>query len=108
MFIHLSKTQKVSECLRANRKEVAMTHLKSRKLYEELLRKRLGSLEVLQSTLIHVETAAQDVEVIPISYTKSILFYSADAGTALSDYETIRVFYRDTPQYPFSPLPSTR
>lgn len=40
-----------------------MTHLKSRKLYEELLAKRLGSLEILQSTLFQVETAAQDVEV---------------------------------------------
>lgn len=60
------KTQKIKECLGADRKEVAMTHLKSRKLYEELLRKRLGSLEVLQSTLIQVEIAARDVEVCHI------------------------------------------
>lgn len=37
--------------------------IKSRKLYEELLKKRLGSLEILQTTLIQVETAAQDIEV---------------------------------------------
>ncbi|THH10698.1 hypothetical protein EW145_g1134 [Phellinidium pouzarii] len=58
------KTNKIGVCLRANRKEIAMTHLKSRKLYEDLLRKRLGSLEILQSTLIQVETAAQDVEIM--------------------------------------------
>ncbi|KAI5119736.1 hypothetical protein M0805_008666 [Coniferiporia weirii] len=58
------KTQKVGECLRAKRKEVAMTHLKSRKLYEDLLKKRLGSLEILHATLIQVETAAQDVEIM--------------------------------------------
>ncbi|KAH8116804.1 Snf7-domain-containing protein [Phellopilus nigrolimitatus] len=58
------KTQKISECLRANRKEVAMAHLKSRRMYEELLRKRLGSLDILQSTLIQVETSAQDVEIM--------------------------------------------
>ncbi|EJD02423.1 Snf7-domain-containing protein [Fomitiporia mediterranea MF3/22] len=58
------KIQKIKECLGANRKEVAMTHLKSRKQYEDLLRKRLGSLEVLQATLIQVEAAAQDVEIM--------------------------------------------
>ena len=51
------------EYLRADSKAMAMTHLKSRKLYEDLLRKRLGALEVLQSTLIQVETAAQDLQV---------------------------------------------
>ncbi|KAL5489779.1 hypothetical protein ACEPAI_4611 [Sanghuangporus weigelae] len=58
------KTQKIKECLGANLKELAMTHLKSRKLYEELLGKRLGSLQILQSTLFQVETAAQDVEIM--------------------------------------------
>ncbi|KAL5511111.1 hypothetical protein ACEPAH_4326 [Sanghuangporus vaninii] len=58
------KTQKIKECLGGNLKELAMTHLKSRKLYEELLGKRLGSLEILQSTLCQVEAAAQDVEII--------------------------------------------
>ncbi|KAL5532598.1 hypothetical protein ACEPAF_4372 [Sanghuangporus sanghuang] len=58
------KTQKIKECLGGNLKELAMTHLKSRKLYEELLGKRLGSLEILQSTLFQVEAAAQDVEIM--------------------------------------------
>ncbi|KAL5529742.1 hypothetical protein ACEPAG_5727 [Sanghuangporus baumii] len=58
------KTRKIKECLGGNLKELAMTHLKSRKLYEELLGKRLGSLEILQSTLFQVEAAAQDVEIM--------------------------------------------
>lgn len=57
------KTQKATENLRANRKDVALTHLKMRKQLEDLLRKRLGSLEILQSTLVQVEGAAQDIEV---------------------------------------------
>lgn len=57
------KTQKATENLQANRKDVALTHLKMRKQLEDLLRKRLGSLEILQSTLVQVEGAAQDIEV---------------------------------------------
>jgi len=40
-----------------------MSYLKSKKQLEGLLAKRLGSLEILQSTLIQVEGAAGDVEV---------------------------------------------
>ena len=54
------------------RKEIAMSQLKSRKLYEELLGKRLGSLEVLQATLVQVETAAQDIQVITMGCTISL------------------------------------
>lgn len=43
-----------------------MSYLKSKKQLEDLLAKRLGSLEILQSTLIRVEGAAGDVEVCAI------------------------------------------
>ena len=40
-----------------------MTHLRARKQFEEVLKKRLSSLELLLSTLIRVETSAGDIEV---------------------------------------------
>ena len=40
-----------------------MTHLRARKQFEEVLKKRLSSLELLRSTLIRVETSAGDIEV---------------------------------------------
>lgn len=40
-----------------------MTRLRARKQLEEVLKKRLGSLEVLHSTLLRVETSAGDIEV---------------------------------------------
>jgi len=54
----------ITEALRAKRKEVAMNHLRMRKQLEALLVKRLASLETLQSTLIRVEAAAGDVEIM--------------------------------------------
>lgn len=40
-----------------------MTRLRARKQLEEVLKKRLSSLELLQSTLLRVETSAGDIEV---------------------------------------------
>ncbi|KAL0946685.1 hypothetical protein HGRIS_012872 [Hohenbuehelia grisea] len=57
-------TKRASMALRDKRKNVALTHLKSRKQLEDLLGKRLGSLETLEATLIRVEAAAGDVEIM--------------------------------------------
>lgn len=57
------RTQNASLALKNNRKEVALSHLRARKQLEDLLNKRLGALENLQSTLLSVERAAGDVEV---------------------------------------------
>ena len=40
-----------------------MMHLRARKQLEEILKKRLSSLELLHSTLHRVETSAGDIEV---------------------------------------------
>ncbi|GBE82176.1 Snf7-domain-containing protein [Sparassis latifolia] len=64
------RSQQISSALRQKRKEVAMSHLRARKQWEDLLRKRLGSLETLQSTLIRVETSAGDIEIMK-SYESS-------------------------------------
>jgi len=57
-------TRKASAALRQKRKPVALNYLRSRKELEELLSKRLGSLHTLESTLIHVEAAAGDIEIM--------------------------------------------
>lgn len=85
------KSKKIMEYLRADSKEIAMTHLKSRKLYEDLLRKRLGALEVLQSTLIQVETAAQDLQIMK-QYESS----TTTLRTILSDPSLQRDNVRET------------
>lgn len=51
------------EHLKQKRKEIAMSYLRSRKELENLLSKRLRSLETIQSTLLQVESAAGDIEV---------------------------------------------
>ncbi|KAJ6623494.1 Snf7-domain-containing protein [Mycena sp. CBHHK59/15] len=63
-------TQKASAALQQKHKPVALTYLRSRKRIEVLLTKRLGSLETLEATLISVETAAGDVEIMQ-SYASS-------------------------------------
>ncbi|TCD63618.1 hypothetical protein EIP91_005169 [Steccherinum ochraceum] len=54
----------IKDALRAKRKEIALNHLRMRKQLESLLQKRLNSLETLQSTLLRVEAAAGDVEIM--------------------------------------------
>ncbi|KAJ7047000.1 Snf7-domain-containing protein [Mycena alexandri] len=63
-------TQEATAALQQKHKPVAMTYLRLRKQFEEVLRKRLGSLETLEGTLISVQTAAGDVEIIK-SYESS-------------------------------------
>ncbi|KAJ6597081.1 Snf7-domain-containing protein [Mycena vulgaris] len=59
-------TQKASAALQQKHKPVALTYLRSRKQFEDVLRKRLGSLETLEGTLISVKTAAGDVEIMKL------------------------------------------
>jgi len=42
---------------------MALSYLRSKKQLEELLVKRLGSLETLQGVLMKIENAANDIEV---------------------------------------------
>ncbi|KAI0082613.1 hypothetical protein K474DRAFT_1585221 [Panus rudis PR-1116 ss-1] len=58
------RTEKISAALRRKQKDVALTLLRSRKQLEDLLKKRLASLDTLQSTLLRVEAAAGDVEIM--------------------------------------------
>ncbi|EKM55225.1 uncharacterized protein PHACADRAFT_161171 [Phanerochaete carnosa HHB-10118-sp] len=58
------RTEKASTALRQKRKEAALSHLRARKQYEDLLKKRLNSLDTLHATLVSVERAAGDVEIL--------------------------------------------
>ncbi|KIJ44706.1 hypothetical protein M422DRAFT_251686, partial [Sphaerobolus stellatus SS14] len=58
------RAEKIVEQLKRKRKEMAMSYLKSRKHLEDLLTKRLRSLETLQSTLLQVESAAGSIEIM--------------------------------------------
>lgn len=93
---------KVSYALRRKQKEVALSHLRTRKLLEDILRKRLSSLDTLESTLIRVETAAGDVEV-RISVASSV---ESNPNTNMPDHEIIRVFNSHSPGYSLSPISS--
>ncbi|KAF5389917.1 hypothetical protein D9757_003686 [Collybiopsis confluens] len=57
-------TAKASEALKQQRKTIALSHLRSRKPLEDLLSKRLGALANLEGTLIQVEGAAGDIEIL--------------------------------------------
>ncbi|OBZ75418.1 hypothetical protein A0H81_04292 [Grifola frondosa] len=59
-----------SMALKQKRKELALSHLRARKQLEDVLKKRLGSLDLLQSTLLRVEASAGDVEIMK-SYESS-------------------------------------
>jgi len=63
-------TRKASVALQQKYKPVALNQIRSRKLYQDLLEKRLNSLNTLEATLISVETAAGDLEIIK-SYESS-------------------------------------
>ncbi|KAH9854222.1 hypothetical protein C2E23DRAFT_754053 [Lenzites betulinus] len=64
------RTRLASEALRQKRKETALTHLRARKLLEDVHKKRLGSLDLLEATLLRVETSAGDIDIMK-SYESS-------------------------------------
>lgn len=55
--------------MRQQHKSLALSYLRSRKQLEDVLTQRLGSLEILQSTLLRVEAAAEDIRVRHLSLT---------------------------------------
>ena len=64
VHIRISRcTKKATAALLAKRKSDALGYLKSRKLLEDVLNKRLASLHTLESTFIAVESAAGDIDV---------------------------------------------
>lgn len=66
-----SCTRKATAALLAKRKPNALGYLKSRKLLEDVLNKRLASLHILESTFIAVETAAGDVGVREFTFSQN-------------------------------------
>ena len=64
-------SKKASASLKQDRKDLALSHLRARKQLDDLLKKRLGSLDLLHSTLIRVEASAGDVKVSLPVFLKS-------------------------------------
>ncbi|KAI9446127.1 Snf7-domain-containing protein [Lactarius indigo] len=59
-----SHKAKAAIALRQQHKPLALSYLRSRKQLEEVLTQRIGSLEILQSTLLRVEAAAEDIRIV--------------------------------------------
>ncbi|KAH9035493.1 Snf7-domain-containing protein [Lactarius pseudohatsudake] len=59
-----SHKAKAANAIRQQHKSLALSYLRSRKQLEEVLTQRLGSLEILQSTLLRVEAAAEDIRIV--------------------------------------------
>ncbi|KAL1742383.1 Snf7-domain-containing protein [Schizophyllum fasciatum] len=57
-------TSKAKDALRSGQKTMATTYLRTKKHLEEVLNRRLGSLTTLEGTLISVETARGDAEIM--------------------------------------------
>lgn len=64
-------SKKAAASLKQGRKDLALSHLRARKQLDDLLKKRLGSLDLLHSTLIRVEASAGDVKVSLPVFLKS-------------------------------------
>ncbi|KAG8856046.1 hypothetical protein FRB96_006613 [Tulasnella sp. 330] len=58
------RTAKIKDLLYQGSKTLAMSYLRSKKQLEELLVKRLGSQETLQTVLLRIESAVTDVEIM--------------------------------------------
>ncbi|KAG8934572.1 hypothetical protein FRC02_009652 [Tulasnella sp. 418] len=58
------RTNKIKDFLRKGQKVMATSYLRSRKQLEEVLGKRLGSLETIQTILLKIENAANDLEIM--------------------------------------------
>ena len=54
---------KATAAIRQQHKSLALSYLRSRKQFEDVLTQRLGSLETLQSTLLRIEGAAENIQV---------------------------------------------
>jgi charged multivesicular body protein 7 len=79
------RADQVKENLRLKRKDIALSYLRSKKQLEELLPKRLRSLETIQTTLDQVESARHDIEV----YSSHLHLYQSNRyPQIMKAYET--------------------
>ncbi|KAF8480603.1 hypothetical protein JB92DRAFT_2766282 [Gautieria morchelliformis] len=78
------RASKITEQLRRKRKEMAMSYLRSRKQLEDLLSKRLRSLETVQATLLQVESAAGDIEIMKAYETSTMTLKTLLAHPSLN------------------------
>ncbi|OCH92214.1 hypothetical protein OBBRIDRAFT_818381 [Obba rivulosa] len=58
------RTQQITVALGQKRQEIALSYLRAKKQLEDVRKKRLSSLDMLQSTLLRVEESAGDIEIM--------------------------------------------
>ncbi|KAK0210854.1 Snf7-domain-containing protein [Desarmillaria ectypa] len=81
-------TQKAAEALGKKRQSIALSYIRSRKHLQDVLSKRLGALDTLEGTLIRVEAAAANVQIIE-SYAQSTSTLRAILSHPLLQRESI-------------------
>ncbi len=95
-----SCTAKATAALQQKRKPAALSYLRSRKQFEDLLNKRLGSLSTLESTFMAVEAAAGDIGVrIPFIPFWDGCVYNL-SRQILKSYETSTITLRSILAHP--------
>ncbi|KAF9265507.1 hypothetical protein L218DRAFT_859997 [Marasmius fiardii PR-910] len=57
-------TANASAAIKQNRKPLALSYLRSRRQLEDVLKKRSGALENLEGTLVQIEAAVGDIEIV--------------------------------------------
>ncbi|EPQ32388.1 uncharacterized protein PFL1_00584 [Pseudozyma flocculosa PF-1] len=77
------RNDKIKAALQAKQKGQALSYLRSRKTLEDLLNKRMGSLETISGVLIKVEQAAGDVEIMQAYETSASTLKSLMAHPSL-------------------------
>ena len=95
-----SCTAKATAALQQKRKPAALSYLRSRKQFEDLLNKRLGSLSTLESTCRAVEAAAGEIGVcIPSVQFCDRSIYNL-SRQILKSYETSTITLRSILAHP--------
>ncbi|KAF8643888.1 hypothetical protein AX16_008904 [Volvariella volvacea WC 439] len=81
-------TTQASEALRQQRKPIALNHIRIRKQYQDILATRLKSLENLEATMLSIESAASNIEIMK-TYASSTATLKAVLSHPLLQYESI-------------------
>jgi len=92
-------TEKIDSCktkamaaIRQQHKSLALSYLRSRKQFEDVLTQRLGSLEILQSTLLRIEGAAENIQIVKTYETSTATLRALLAHPSLQRGAVERTF----------------
>ncbi|KAI0275890.1 Snf7-domain-containing protein [Russula aff. rugulosa BPL654] len=83
---------KAMAAIRQQHKSLALSYLRSRKQFEDVLAQRLGSLEVLQSTLLSIEGAAENIQIVKTYESSTAALRALQADPSLQRDALKRTF----------------